>query len=273
MQASAAVMEKQPAITPERVEAHLALLREKVFQTETKWPQFDLMLDDMRRFADALPPGARVVALERTLLYGGISLFAPLFHRQDFVSLDCSPQTATKRGSYNAAMVDDQRCVRVPSTRQALPEETGCATGEADLVMVPNLVHHVRDQRGLFAEIARILKPGGQGYIFEPLVRELHQAPDDYLRYTPWGFQAQVEDAGLIFERFVPTGGPFTAIAYCWVQALEYFPPDQRPDMERWFYGKHFPELLAWEAQHPRNLARKHTTFPTAYSIFFRKPA
>jgi SAM-dependent methyltransferase len=279
MQASksmaAAALEAAPAdtaVTPERVAAHAAMLRERVFQTRTKWPQFELMLADMQAMTDALPAGARVVAMERTLLYGGLSLFAPLFHRQDFVSLDCSPESAAARGGYNAAMVDDPRCIRIATTRRAPPDRTGCATGEADLVMVPNLVHHVRDQQGLFREVARILKPGGRGYIFEPLVRELHQAPDDYLRYTPWGFQAQIEAARLAFDRFVPTGGPFTTIAYCWVQALEYFPAAQRAEMERWFYDTHFPQLAAWDEQHPQNLARQHTSFPTAYSVFFHKP-
>lgn len=264
----------RPAAAPTRqqVEAHVALLRERVFQVANKWPQFDLLIEDLRALADSLPEGAHVVAMERTLLYGGISLFAPIFARQRFTSIDCSPESAAGRGSYNAGMVADERCIRIPTTRQAAPEATGCPSDDADLVLVPNLVHHVRDQAGLFKEIARILRPGGQGYIFEPLVRELHQAPDDYVRYTPWGFQTQIEQAGMVLERFTPTGGPFTAIAYCWVQALEYFPPEKRAEMERWFYATHFPQLLAWDAENPQNLARKHTSFPTAYSIFFRKP-
>lgn len=259
--------------TEAELAAHQRMLEEKVFQTETKWPHFRRLIADVRELARAFPDGARVVCMERSLLYGGISLFAPFFHRQDFVSLDCSPGTAEKRGAYNKGMVDDDRCLVVPTTMRAKPEATGLPAASIDLVMVPNLVHHVPDQRGLFAELARLLKPGARGYIFEPLVRELHQAPDDFLRYTPWGFERQIAEAGMVYERFEPEGGPFQAIGYCWTQALEYFPPDKREEMQRWFYGQHMPELMAWDAAYRDNRVRQHTSFPMAFSIHFHKPA
>jgi SAM-dependent methyltransferase len=269
----------QPATSPrpvtfpaDRIAAHRQMLEERVFQVESKWPQFRRLLDDMGTLADETPAGAAVVCLERTLLYGGFSLFAPLFSGREFISVDCSPDSADTRGAYNAGMVDDARFVAVPTTRRAPPEATGLPSGSVDLVMVPNLVHHVRDQAGLFAEMARILRPGGRGYIFEPLLRELHQMPDDYVRYTPWGFQQQIEAAGLIYDRFVSEGGPFTAIAYCWTQALEYFPAEKRAEMERWFYDGHFKDLVAWDREYgSENRARKHTSFPTAFGIFFHK--
>ena len=255
------------------LDLHQQMLEQRVFQIGTKWPHFRLLVDDMRRLSREMPAATRVVCLERGLLYGGLSLFAPFFHRQDFVSVDCSPDSAEQRGAYNRAMVDDERCLIVPGALRAPAENTGLPSGSADLVLVPNLVHHVADQRGLFAELARLLKPGARGYIFEPLVRELHQAPDDYLRYTPWGFERMIGDVGMIYDRFVPEGGPFQAIAYCWTQALEYFPPDKRAEMERWFYDKHFKELMAWDDRHTKNLARQHTSFPMAYAVHFHKPA
>lgn len=257
----------------DRLEGHRQMLWERVFQVETKWPQFRRLLADLERLAASTAAGGTVVCMERTLLYGGCSLFAPLFPNQRFISVDCSPESAEGRGSYNAAMVDDPRFIPVETTLRAPAEATTIETGSADLVMVPNLVHHVRDQAGLFREIARLLCPGGVGYIFEPLVRELHQAPDDYVRYTPWGFQQQIEAAGMTVDETLHEGGPFTAIAYCWTQALEYFPPEKRAEMERWFYGEHMPQLVAWDEEHPNNLARKHTSFPTAFGIFFHKPA
>lgn len=270
---AAQVAERGARFSPEQVAAHEQMLEERVFQVESKWPQFRRMLDDLKALASEMPSGSTVVCLERTLLYGGYSLFAPLFPRQDFVSIDCSPGSANERGAYNAAMVDDERFVPVPTTRRAAAEATGLADASVDLVLVPNLVHHVQDQTALFSEMARILKPGGRGYIFEPLVRELHQMPDDYVRYTPWGFQSQLEAVGLSYDRYLPEGGPFTAIAYCWTQALEYFPEDMRAEMERWFYDEHFKKLRKWDAAYgERNLKRQHTTFPTAFGIFFHRP-
>ena len=90
------------------------------------------------------------------------------------------------------------------------------------------------DQEALFSEMARIAKPGGSVYVFEPTLRELHQAPDDYLRYTPFGMRNALARAGLEPGNFEVDGGPFSAIAYCWTQALQYFPQAERERMEKW---------------------------------------
>ena len=256
-----------------QLDQHQAFLEESVFEVHDKSPHFRRLIADIRNFAETLPAGARVVSIERTLLYGGISLLAPFFANQEFVSLDCSPESADARGAYNAKMVDDPRCIRRLTDRRALIDDTGIESGSADLVILPNIVHHIRDQTAMFDEMARILRPGGQGYIFEALIRELHQEPDDYIRYTPWGFEYMLREAGLEYQSFTPEGGPFSAIAYCWVQALEYFPEDERAAMTEWYFKEHLPELMRWDKAHTANLVRNFTSFPVGYSIFCRKPA
>lgn len=259
--------------TPEMLDGHADVLAERVFQVETKWPHFKRLLADIRALADDAPAGASIVSLERGLLYGGCSLIAPFFQEQDFQALDCSPQSAEDRGAYNASMVDDARFLFVPGGRRVGVSDTGIADGSADLVLVPNLVHHVADQDALFAELARITRPGGRVYVFEPLLRELHQVPDDYLRWTPFGMARAMREAGLEPAEPKTAGGPFEAIAYCWVQALEYFPEETRADMAAWFYDEHMPELMGWDAAHTQNNVRNHTSFPVAYSITAHKPA
>ncbi len=258
--------------SPEDLAGHLAVLAEKVFQTATKWPHFDLLLADVRRLAGEMPVGATVVSMERGLLYGGCSLIAPFFQNHDFIALDCSPASADARGAYNSAMIDDPRFLFVPTTHRGAIDKTGLASGQADLVLVPNLVHHIADQRGLFAELARLVRPGGRVYVFELLLRELHQIPDDYLRWTPYGMARALQDAGLSPAPPALTGGPFEAIAYCWAQALEYLPDDKRPEMSAWFYETHMPELMAWDAACDENKVRAHTAFPVAFSILAEKP-
>ncbi|HEV7372050.1 class I SAM-dependent methyltransferase [Arenibaculum sp.] len=258
-----------PAVTD--LDAHERVLVEHVFETETKTPHFGLLLRDLRRLSSELPEGAVVVSLERTLLYGGVSLFAPYFAGKRLEIVDCSPPSADERGAYNAAMVNRPDFIQVRYTRRAPIEETGLDSASADLVIVPNLVHHVADQDKLFGEMARILKPGGRAYVFEPILRELHQIPDDYLRYTPYGVQQMFRKVGLEPEGFEIDGGPFTAIAYCWIQALQHFPPGKREEMEEWFYGRHFGELLGYEAEYPKNLFRRHTHFAVSFSTSARK--
>lgn len=270
---AAETLPDMPGFSPAALDDHAAALAERVFQIDTKWPHYRQLLGEVRDLADAIPAGTAVVSLERTLLYGGCSLVAPFFQHTDFVSVDCSPESAGERGAYNGGMTEDPRFLRVPLSRHAQPDATGLPDGCADLLLVPNLVHHVADQAGLFAEIARLLRPGGRAWVFEPLLRELHQMPDDYIRYTPFGLARALREAGLDPQEPTLEGGPFSAIAYCWVQALEYFPPARRAEMERWFYDKHFPELMAWDDEHRDNLVRDHTCFPVSFSVMADKPA
>lgn len=255
-----------------QLDAHQAMLEERVFQVHTRWPHFAQLLRDVRRLARELPEGATVVSLERGRLYGDLSLLAPFFQRQRFVSVDSSPPSADERGAYNADMVDDPRTLRVPTSRRAPIEATGLDAAMADLVLVPNLVHHVADQQALFREMARVARPGGRVYVFEPLVRELHQIPDDYVRYTPFGMQQVMRACGLEPESYETEGGPFSVIAYCWIQALQYMPEDRRADAEQWFREEHFPQLMQWDEEFRTNLVRKHTAFPMSFSVIARKP-
>jgi hypothetical protein len=101
----------------------------------------------------------------------------------------------------------------------------------------------------------------------------LHQIPEDYLRYTPYGLQRVMETRGLTAEALELEGGPFSAVAYCWDQALQYFPAGKREEMEHWFNNEMFPKLMRWDEQYPANLVRKHTSFPVSFSVIARKPA
>lgn len=251
---------------------HLEFLRQKIYQVETKWPHFGQMLDDVAQLAADCRPDQTVVCLERAYVYGGDSLFAPLFPQARFVSIDCETETGRERGGYQKDWMNDPDCVHIPTTVKATATATGMQDGCADLLLVPNVLHHVADQDALFAEMARLLRPGASGYIFEALLRELHQIPDDYVRYTPWGFARALGEHGLKMTDWHAAGGPFEAIAYCWVQALQYLPPDERAAKERWFFEEHFPELVAFDREHRQNLVRKYTSFPVAYGIYFEKP-
>jgi SAM-dependent methyltransferase len=251
-------------------EAHVAFLRERVFQTATKWPHYARLLDDLLDLAAELPRQADVVILERSYVYGGDSLFAPLFQGQHVHVVDCQLATTAARDGFQKTWTDDPRCLHVRAHRRAAVSDTGLADASADALLVPNVIHHVRDQDAMFAEFARLLRPGGTGYLFEALLRELHQIPDDYVRYTPWGLEAALARHGLEMTAWKPAGGPFEAIAYCWVQALQHLPPAERAVHERWFTTEHLPLLLAMDDRYPQNLSRAHTAFPVAYSVYFR---
>ncbi len=250
---------------------HIAFLSEKIFQTKTKWPHFQKMIEDIVQISQEAKENSDVVVLERAYVYGGDSLFAALFDKQKVTVVDCEIKTTKERDGYQKSWTNDSRYLRVPSEIRAPIENTGLPSQCADLVLVPNVVHHVSNQEAMFAEIARLLKVGGTGYIFEALIRELHQIPDDYVRYTPWGFKAILARHGLEMTSWHPAGGPFEAISYCWIQALQYIPENERREKEDWFFNKHLPELLEMDQKFTKNQVRPHTSFPVGYSVFFKR--
>ena len=103
-------------------------------------------------------------------------------------------------------------------------------------------------------------------------MRELHQIPDDYLRYTPYGVMREFRQVGLEPDRPELEGGPFQAVAYCWIQALQYFPDDQRAAMEDWFYREQFPQLMEWDETLTENQVKKNSAFPLGFSVLAHKP-
>ena len=255
-----------------QLDNHTQFLRQKVFQADSKWPHFGQLIDWIIKLSSELEPSSTVVALERTLMYGGFSLFAPYFSEHDYISFDCSPESAESRGSYNAYMLDDPRCIKVSSSTRTSIYNIDLGINIADLLIVPNLVHHVADQKTLLYEYWRILKPGGLLFIFEPLVRELHQIPDDFLRYTPYGLKYCLEDIGFVLQEMQTSGNVFEVISYCWFQALEYFPEGKKQEMQEWFIKEHLPQLMLWDKDFPSNISREHTSFPMSFVVTAKKP-
>ena len=206
-----------------------------------------------------------IVSLERNRLYGGISLFG-LFFRQKFISVDCHTNTLYKRGAYNDYLVKNKKIIKVYSDYSFNYKKIKLQKNSADLVLIPNLIHHIEDLSILIKQIKKILKPRGKIYIFEPLVRELHQEPEDYGRFTPHGLKNNLIKFG--FKKFKVNycGGPFTASAYCWDQALQYMPKYIRKKNSNWL-NKKMSYLIKLDMKYKKKSFKKKTSFPMSFSI------
>ncbi|KFN51267.1 hypothetical protein P873_03100 [Arenimonas composti TR7-09 = DSM 18010] len=71
------------------------------------------------------------------------------------------------------------------------------ADASVDGVICLEVLEHVADPARVVAEIARVLRPGGDAWISMPFLYPLHDAPHDYQRYTEFGLRRDLGRAGL----------------------------------------------------------------------------
>ncbi len=250
---------------------HINYLKKNVFFVNTKWPHFDILFDDLIKLSKKVKKNSNILFLERGSLYGNLSVWAPLFQENNVTSIDCSTEKIKKRGSYNQKYVESSKIIRWPTSYFSDYKKIKMKKNSLDLIIIPNLLHHISDHKILFTKCFRYLKRGGTLYTFEPILRELHQAPEDYLRFTPYGLKSLIEKEGFKIKKIKKSGGPFSAIVYCWDQALQYLPLSLRKKKKLWLYKREIKKLLKLEKKFTKNKQRKFSSFPLSFSILAKK--
>jgi SAM-dependent methyltransferase len=88
------------------------------------------------------------------------------------------------------------------------------ATGVCRTVVLLHVLEHVRVPTQVFDEVCRVLQPGGNLFVDVPFMHQIHHAPHDYYRYTPYGLMALAENAGLEVVEIRPSGGYFRSLSH-----------------------------------------------------------
>jgi SAM-dependent methyltransferase len=265
-------LQKRPYLETDIVTKHLNFLKEKFYQIEAKWPQFKILFESLESLADHLPSDQTILILERAYFYGGWTLFAPIFHNQKVISIDCVMNENDERWGAQESWLKDINCVKWrPDYINKISNMTNVESESIDYVIVPNVIHHEKDQNKMFSEFNRVLKKNGKCLIFEGLVRELHHMPYDYVRYTHEGLKVMLENNGLKFEKCQFGSGVFDVISYVWQNAFEYLPEDLRKEKMEWFYKEHFPHLQEMDAKYKENILKPDKSFPMSYVVWSHK--
>ena len=175
-----------------KIKQHNKFLKEEVFFVNTKWPHFDLLFKDIEKLSKTKKL-KNVVSLERGSLYGDISLFAPYFNGKNFISIDCSTKRILSRGSYNKKYVKNNKIIKIPITKHFDYRNIKLTKNSSELIIIPNLMHHIFDHENLLS-CKKFKKK--RNCIFEPTLKEIHQAPDDYFRFTPFSLREILKKVG-----------------------------------------------------------------------------
>ena len=173
-------------------------LKRRLMRVETA---IDESLD---AFIANLPPGGFVLDAG-----AGESRHRALFGRQRYVGVDLAVGDA----SWDYGRLD------ALATLERLPFPDGSFSAAISIVTLEHLPEPLRVLR----EVRRVLRPGCPLLLVAPQLWEVHQAPHDYYRYTRYGLEYLLKQAGFAEFSIEPIGGYFTLLARRLMGALNFF--------------------------------------------------
>ncbi len=98
------------------------------------------------------------------------------------------------------------------------------ADGTFDACLNVVTLEHVREPARVLCELARTLAPGGRLLLVAPHEWEEHQQPHDYYRYTRFGLEYLLKQAGFCEISIQPVGGYFRLLSRRLLGGLQFFP-------------------------------------------------
>ena len=158
-------------ITNSSLRKHEKFLKEKVFFVKSKWPQFDILFKDINKISKSIKKNMNVLSIERGGLYGDISLLAPFFYRAKYYSIDCSGYNIKKRKAYNKHLVNDDEIIKTRINEQQFHQKLKAKKNHYDIIIIPNLIHHIEEHDELIKKCRSFLKKNGKIYIFYEILR------------------------------------------------------------------------------------------------------
>lgn len=118
--------------------------------------------------------------------------YREMIHPSNTVFAIDYPET-NARYRLNPDAFADARCLPVQSVT-------------ADVALLFEVLEHIDAPERVLGEISRVLRPGGELYISVPFIYPIHDAPNDYWRFTRYGIERLLYRHGFTVEKVTTHG-------------------------------------------------------------------
>lgn len=185
----------------------------------------------------------------------------------DLVDLGCGH--VPLYGAYRD-LVTSVTCVDWPQTLHPSPhldveadltEPLPLPDAAYDTALLTDVLEHLPRPDAIWAEIRRILRPGGVLLLGVPFLYSVHEQPHDYHRYTSFRLELFAQDHGFEVVELLPYGGSWDVVADVTAKLLA------RKPGTRWLVGP----VVSWGLRKGRRTARAKTSLPLGYLMVARR--
>lgn len=255
------------------VEKYRAFLEGEIFNTKVLG-QFSLMFDAISRLIDV--SGDSLLIVERSTIYGGKSIFEPLFSGRSDQQRNVINYMSHEDSDYESLQTSwlGEYFTALPTANffyKDLDEDiqTNLVSTSSSDVFVANALHHCRDFPALLDTILK-LNPSTRVHIFDSYIRESHQYPYDFNRFLIAGLREIFKRHNYYVDFVDYYGNIFDGILYLINQAEPLVKNhSELSDLERNFFDLQKRLSGIKNEQAFRSLGRQGASYESAYFVTF----
>lgn len=265
----------KPSIKERIVDHHAyqRFLKDKIFKI-SKFGQFELLFDFLEELnSDDL---GQVAIIERSYIYQGRSIFASLLNNLDVSVIDYRPISASERSGLQSSWLDELEHNFQMSEGYILDNGKNYEIIETEknfkTLVIPNVLHHCRDFALLIKKFVEMCPSINKICIFDSYIREQHQYPDDFCRYTVAALENCLKNFNFKKINSKEYGNVFDGILYLIAQSEQILQDYSELEgiKEKCLELTPILKKVASDEKY-RNLGRPYASYSSSYSVVFER--
>lgn len=252
---------------------YFEFLKKNIFKTN-EYLQFELLLNDLKNIRKK--KSVHYGIIERSYLYGGRSIFYPLFEKSkkvtifsyEFSKFEKSRKSTQidwiKKTNYNFKQFDYKVVDKIGKI------EFNFKNKDCEFILIPNIVHHCSNFNQLITKIKKQFNKLKYIYIFDSSIRETHQFPYDFERQTPSSIDIIMKKNGLHKIYNEEIGNVFDVMLYVISQSKKILSNSSNNKINSKIRQLEPLLIEKRSSKKWRNLGRKYAKLYTAYSMIYK---